>query len=39
VEFGMFGKTPIPDPKLVNLGVKFASLQEFVTEVVKPKFA
>jgi len=39
VEFGSFGKAPIPDPKLVNLGVKFASLEEFATEAVKPKFA
>jgi hypothetical protein len=32
VEFGMFTDTPVPDPKLLKLGVEFASMTEFAAE-------
>ncbi|KAJ6502737.1 NAD(P)-binding protein [Mycena vitilis] len=36
---GVFQDTPFPNPDLVALGVKFGSLDEFVTKEVVPRFA
>jgi hypothetical protein len=38
-EFGIFRDSVIPDPRLVALGVKFGSLEEFVEKEVKPRYA
>ena len=37
-EFGMFRESDIPDPRLVALGVKFGTLEEFVETEVKARF-
>ncbi|KAJ7677036.1 NAD(P)-binding protein [Mycena polygramma] len=36
---GVFKDTPFPNPDLVALGVKFGSLDEFVTKEVVPRFS
>ncbi|KAJ7464173.1 hypothetical protein FB451DRAFT_1042586 [Mycena latifolia] len=38
-KFGMYNETPIPNPSLVELGVKFGSLEEFVQIEIVPRFA
>ena len=37
-EIGMFRDAEIPDPRLVALGVKFGTIQEFVEQEVKKRF-
>ncbi|KAJ7017836.1 hypothetical protein C8F04DRAFT_1053553 [Mycena alexandri] len=34
-----YGGTPVPNPELVALGVKFASLKEFIEAEIVPRFA
>ncbi|KAJ7621872.1 hypothetical protein DFH06DRAFT_767307 [Mycena polygramma] len=36
---GFFTETPLPNPELVALGVKFGTIQEFLETEVKPRFA
>ncbi|KAJ7629209.1 NAD(P)-binding protein [Mycena polygramma] len=36
---GMYAGTPVPNPDLVALGVKLATLEEFVQKEVVPRFA
>ncbi|KAJ7663069.1 NAD(P)-binding protein [Mycena polygramma] len=38
-KIGMYSGTPVPNPDLVALGVKFATLEEFVKKEVVPRFA
>ncbi|KAJ7187414.1 NAD(P)-binding protein [Mycena filopes] len=38
-EFGMYTDTPVPNPELVALGVKFGTLEEFVRDEVVPHYA
>ncbi|KAJ7059705.1 NAD(P)-binding protein [Mycena amicta] len=38
-KFGLYNDVPLPNPKLVALGVKFGSLEEFVTQEVAPRYA
>ncbi|KAJ7445321.1 hypothetical protein FB451DRAFT_1148856 [Mycena latifolia] len=38
-KIGMYPDTPVPNPALVALGVKFGSLEEFVKTEVVPRFA
>ncbi|KAJ7451348.1 hypothetical protein FB451DRAFT_1525714 [Mycena latifolia] len=38
-KIGMYNDTPVPNPALVALGVKFGSLKEFVTTEIVPRFA
>jgi len=35
---GLFTATPVPNPDLVALGVKFGTIQEFLETEVKPRF-
>ncbi|KAJ7256869.1 hypothetical protein B0H12DRAFT_1112123 [Mycena haematopus] len=35
---GLFTATPVPNPDLVTLGVKFGTVQEFLETEVKPRF-
>jgi len=35
---GLFTATPVPNPDLVDLGVKFGTIQEFLETEVKPRF-
>ncbi|KAJ7616948.1 hypothetical protein DFH06DRAFT_1364737 [Mycena polygramma] len=37
-EHGMYPDTPVPNPDLLALGVKFGTIQEFVETEVKPRF-
>ncbi|KAJ7241184.1 NAD(P)-binding protein [Mycena rebaudengoi] len=36
---GMYNDTPIPNPDLVALGVKFGSMEEFIQTEIVPRFA
>ncbi|KAJ7752599.1 NAD(P)-binding protein [Mycena metata] len=38
-KFGFYADTPVPNPDLVALGVKFGSLEEFVRSEIVPRFA
>ncbi|KIJ12333.1 hypothetical protein PAXINDRAFT_163925 [Paxillus involutus ATCC 200175] len=38
-EFGMYPHTPIPDPRLERLGVKFNSMEAYAQEELKKRFA
>ncbi|KAJ7142854.1 NAD(P)-binding protein [Mycena epipterygia] len=38
-KFGMYIDTPVPNPALVALGVKFGSMEEFIKTEVVPRFA
>lgn len=38
-EIGLFRDAVLPDPRLVALGVKFATLEDFAQERAKPHFA
>ncbi|KAJ7142840.1 NAD(P)-binding protein [Mycena epipterygia] len=38
-KFGMYTDTPVPNPALVALGVKFGSMEEFIETEVVPRFA
>ncbi|KAJ7046214.1 hypothetical protein C8F04DRAFT_1248470 [Mycena alexandri] len=38
-KIGMYGDTPVPNPALLALGVKFASLKEFIEAEIVPRFA
>lgn len=35
---GLYTATPVPNPDLVALGVKFHSIEEFMEAEVKPRF-
>jgi hypothetical protein len=35
---GMYNDTPIPNPDLVALGVKFGSMEEFIETEIVPRF-
>ena len=35
----MYLDSTIPDPRLIALGVKFGTMQEFAETAVKPRFA
>ncbi|KAJ7107744.1 hypothetical protein C8R44DRAFT_834198 [Mycena epipterygia] len=39
VDIGMYTDTPVPNPELVALGVKFGSIEEFIKTEVVPRFA
>jgi uncharacterized protein YbjT (DUF2867 family) len=38
-EFGTYRDSEIPDPRLIALGVKFSTIQEFIDQEVKKRFA
>ncbi|KAJ7890094.1 NAD(P)-binding protein [Mycena olivaceomarginata] len=38
-KIGMYNDTPIPNPDLVALGVKFGTVEEFIQKEVVPRFA
>jgi len=38
VDIGLYRHSDLPDPRLVALGVKFGTLEEFAKECVKPRF-
>jgi len=38
-KIGMYNDTPIPNPALVALGVKFGTLEEFIQKEILPRFA
>lgn len=38
-KFGMYKDTPVPNPALVALGVKFGTMEEFIKHEVVPRFA
>ncbi|KAJ7191450.1 hypothetical protein GGX14DRAFT_481403 [Mycena pura] len=38
-KLGMYNDTPVPNPKLVALGVKFGTLEEFIAAEVVPRYA
>ncbi|KAF7300333.1 NmrA domain-containing protein [Mycena chlorophos] len=38
-QYGLYTDTPHPNPKLVALGVKFGSMEEFIEQEVVPRFA
>jgi len=38
-EIGMYRDSVIPDPRLIALGVKFSTIQEFIDQEVKKRFA
>ncbi|KAJ7092978.1 hypothetical protein B0H15DRAFT_905606 [Mycena belliarum] len=38
-KIGMYNDTPVPNPALVALGVKFGTLEEFIKAEVVPRFA
>ncbi|KAJ7745968.1 hypothetical protein B0H14DRAFT_2406623 [Mycena olivaceomarginata] len=35
---GLYGATPVPNPELVALGVKFSTVEEFMETELKPRF-
>jgi hypothetical protein len=35
---GLYGTTPVPNPELVALGVKFGTVEEFMETELKPRF-
>jgi hypothetical protein len=35
---GLYGATPVPNPELVALGVKFGTVEEFMETELKPRF-
>ncbi|KAF7300318.1 NmrA domain-containing protein [Mycena chlorophos] len=37
-QYGLYKDTPCPNPKLVALGVKFGSMEEFIAQEVVPRF-
>ncbi|KAJ7346372.1 NAD(P)-binding protein [Mycena albidolilacea] len=39
VKIGVYNDTPIPNPDLVALGVKFGTVEEFIQKEVVPRFA
>lgn len=36
---GLYTATPVPNPDLAALGVKFGTVEEFLETEVKPRFA
>jgi hypothetical protein len=38
-KIGVYNDTPIPNPDLVALGVKFGTVEEFIQKEVVPRFA
>jgi len=38
-DIGLYRDSDLPDPRLVALGVKFGSLEEFAEQCVKPRFS
>jgi len=38
-KIGMYTDTPVPNPALVALGVKFGTMEEFIKTEVVPRFA
>ncbi|KAJ7138890.1 NAD(P)-binding protein [Mycena filopes] len=38
-KIGMYTDTPVPNPKLVALGAKFGTLEEFIQKELVPRFA
>jgi len=38
-DIGLFRHSELPDPRLVALGVKFGTLEEFAEQCVKPRFS
>jgi len=38
-KFDVYGDTPVPNPALVKLGVKFGTLDTFIESELKPRFA
>ncbi|KAK7048076.1 NmrA domain-containing protein, partial [Favolaschia claudopus] len=35
---GLYAATPVPNPELLALGVKFSTVEEFMEEALKPRF-
>ncbi|KAF7986297.1 hypothetical protein HWV62_35244 [Athelia sp. TMB] len=38
-DIGLYRDSPLPDPRLLSLGAKFATLEEFAQERAKPRFS
>lgn len=38
-DIGLYRDVVLPDPRLVSLGVKFATVEDFAQERAKPRFA
>ncbi|KAF7329342.1 NmrA domain-containing protein [Mycena kentingensis (nom. inval.)] len=38
-KIGMYHDTPVPNPKLVELGAKFGTMQDFIEKEIVPRFA
>ncbi|KAJ7059697.1 NAD(P)-binding protein [Mycena amicta] len=37
-KFGLYADVPVPNPKLVALGVKFGSIEEFIAQEIVPRY-